>query len=322
MLGKGLTRERSMRQRLPYHALAIGIAFILGIGAAAAADLPDAGDGTPPVVDPTLPPTTSLESYFAHWQDRVREAQATQPHWMTPLVTVTPRLEQEIRYDQYFQRTATGADVDNFDSGKGLELIPTTTEEILINAPPWQQRTIIKPVSGFGDWPFLTIKQRIISAPEDQGNYIVTAFLGFQAPIGAPAFTNGAYVITPTIAGGKGWGDFDIQATMGVPIPTAYESAIGTALVTNVALQYHIFKYFWPEVEFNDTYWFDGMRGGENQLFITPGVIVGRFPIGGTAKLIFGLGYQFAVTPSPVVFDPALTPTYNHAWLLTARMAF
>ena len=322
MLGKGLIKATLRRRRLPQQVVAIGIVFFLGASGASAADLLDSKDGTPPVVDPTLPATTSLADYFLHWQDRVREAKATQPHWMTPLVTVTPRLEQEIRYDQYFQRTATGASVDNFDSGKGLELIPTTTNEILINAPPWQQRTIIKPVSGFGDWPFLTVKQRIISAPEDQGNYIVTAFLGFQAPIGAPAFTNGAYVVTPTIAAGKGWGDFDIQATVGTPIPTAYESAIGTSLVTNVALQYHVFEYFWPELEFNDTYWFDGMRGGLNQLFITPGIIAGRFPIGGTAKLIFGLGYQFAVTPSPVVYAPALTPVYNHAWILTARMAF
>ncbi len=99
-------------------------------------------------------------------------------------------------------------------------------------------------------------------------------------------------------------------------------STIGTALVTNVALQYHIFEYFWPEVEFNDTYWFDGLSGGLNQLFITPGVIVGRFPIGGTAKLIFGLGYQVAVDPSPTRLKPVLTPTYDHAWVLTSRMAF
>lgn len=310
-----------MRPGVSCHILAIGIAFLLGANCALAADLPDTKDGTPLVADPTLPPTISLADYFAHWEDRVREAQATQPHWMTPLVTVTPRLEQEIRYDQYFEHNAQGSDIDNFDSGKGLELIPTTTNEVLINAPPWQQRTIIKPASGFGDWPVLTVKQRIISAPEDQGNYIVTAFLGFQAPIGVPAFTNGAYMVTPTLAGGKGWGDFDVQATMGVPIPTAYESAIGMSLVTNVAFQYHIFEYFWPEVEVNDTYWFDGERAGYNQLFITPGVIVGRFPIGGTAKLIFGIGYQFAVTPTPVLIDP-VTPIYNHAWLLTSRMAF
>src|SRR5438477_5012549 len=29
-------------------------------------------------------------------------AKESQPHWMTPVVTVTPRLEQEFRYDQFF----------------------------------------------------------------------------------------------------------------------------------------------------------------------------------------------------------------------------
>ena len=128
-------------------------------------------------------------------------------------------------------------------------------------------------------------------------------------------------MVTPTLAGGKGWGDFDIQATAGVAIPTDSAVPLGTSLVTNVAFQYHIFNYFWPEVELNDTYWLSGERAGYNQLFITPGVIVGRFPIGGTAKLIFGIGYQVAVTPSPVLIDP-VTPTYNHAWLLTSRMGF
>ena len=76
-----------------------------------------------------------------------------------------------------------------------------------------------KSATGWNDWPFLTIKQRLLSANEQNGNYIVTAFLGFQAPTGITAFTNDAWVITPTIAGGKGWGDFDIQMTLGFADP-------------------------------------------------------------------------------------------------------
>jgi len=52
----------------------------------------------------SAPPETNasgvVEDYFADWFDRVEAVQASQPHWMTPLVTVTPRLEQEVRYDQ------------------------------------------------------------------------------------------------------------------------------------------------------------------------------------------------------------------------------
>ncbi|MGA3303247.1 MAG: hypothetical protein ABSC72_08170 [Methylovirgula sp.] len=311
----GFFDSGAARRRLLALAFAGGTS-ILGAGAASADDLSLA-----PNYNPLLVPTVSLSDYFANWENRVKYAQSTQPHWMTPLVTVTPRLEQEVRYDQYFEHNAQGSDITTFDSGKGLELIPTTMNEVLINAPAYEQRTIVKPASGFMDWPFLTIKQRIISAPEDQGNYIVTGFLGFTAPTGAPAFTNKTWVVTPTIAGGKGWGDFDIQATTGVAIPTDGNAAVGTSVVSNVAFQYHIFEYFWPEVELNNTAWTSGERKGRDQLFVTPGVILGRFPIGGTAKFIVGMGYQIAVAPQPVVLAP-VTPTYNHAYVLTARMAF
>jgi hypothetical protein len=45
--------------------------------------------------------------------------------------------------------------------------------------------------------------------------------------------------------------------------------------------QYHFLEYFWPELEFNDTYWFDGtQRAHRNQLFLTPGIVFGRFALG------------------------------------------
>jgi hypothetical protein len=303
----------------PLAALGIGVAAaLIGAPGAFATDI-FTENPLPTFAGPTNNP---LEDYFLHWYDRVHEAQATQPHWMTPLATVTPRLEEEIRYDQSFQQLGNGADVTNFDSGKGLELIPTTMNEVLINLPNYEERYVKSPAYGFADWNFLTIKQRIVSEPEDKGNYIVTTFLGFQAPMLGSPFTNKAWVITPTLAGGKGFGDFDVQATVGVPIPTAYESVIGTSLVTNVAFQYHIGEYFWPEVELNDTYWFDGARADLNQLFVTPGIIFGRFAIGDHLKAIFGVGYQVAVAPSHIITAPALTPTYDHAFLLTGRLAF
>ena len=56
-----------------------------------AADLPV----PQPVPDDAV--TDPITDYFLHWFDRAEEAQATQPHWMTPITTVTPRLEQEYR---------------------------------------------------------------------------------------------------------------------------------------------------------------------------------------------------------------------------------
>src|SRR5215469_15134161 len=89
---------------------------------------------------PDVAETDPITDYFLHWFDRADLAQATQPHWMTPITTVTPRLEQEFRYDQFQQFLQNGAEIDNFFAGKGLELIPTETNEILINVPPFEER--------------------------------------------------------------------------------------------------------------------------------------------------------------------------------------
>ena len=277
---------------------------------------------------PTVSPTTTappvqnaISEYFAHWFDRVNEAQATQPHRITPLVTVTPRLEEEVRADAYIEHLGNGASVTSYGNGKGLELIPTTTNEVIITAPTYLERGTVRPASGYGDWPFILIKQRLLSANEQNGNYIVTAFLGATAPIGSRLFTNRAWIITPTIAGGKGWGDFSVQATLAASFPTAHVHTIGQAIAGNVAFQYHTLKYLWPEVEVNWTYWPDGLHAGKNQIFITPGIIFGRFELGGRLKANFGFGYQVAVSPT-LTKTPVLTPVYNHAWVVTGRVSF
>ena len=284
-------------------------------------------DVTPPQPAPDTSagatPQANISDYFANWFERVEAAQASQPHWMTPLVTVTPRLEQEVRYDQYWESRGNGSTLDIFDSGKGLELIPTETNEVLINPPAYQYKGhTAQPANGWLDAQFLVIKQRLFSGNEDNGNYIVTAFLGVTAPSGNSAFTNNAWIITPTIAGGKGWGDFDIQATLGVAVPSKHQGTLGTSVASNVALQYHLLKYLWPEFEVNDTYWFNGKeRGGKNQVLLTPGILLGRFEIYKRVKINIGGGYQFAVSPK-YVDTTEQTPAYNHAWILTTRVTF
>lgn len=261
--------------------------------------------------------------FIDNWFARVNEAQSTQPHWMTPLVTVTPRLEEEVRYDQYWENRGNGSSLDIADSGKGLELIPTETNEVLINPPAWQTKgNVSHPVSGWLDDQFLVVKQRLVSANEQEGNYIVTTFLGITAPSGNANFSNRAWIVTPTLAAGKGWGDFDIQATTGVAFPFRNQSTLGTSIATNVALQYHLFQYLWPEFEVNHTYWANGdERGGKNQVLLTPGIIFGRFVIAGRVKAIIGGGYQFAVSPKYVETSEQ-TPAYNRSWILTTRIAF
>ena len=55
----------------------------------------------PSVSNPS--PLSPVVQYFADWFPRVTRIQSEQPHWVTPLVTVTPRLEEEYRYDQLWQ---------------------------------------------------------------------------------------------------------------------------------------------------------------------------------------------------------------------------
>lgn len=264
--------------------------------------------------------TDETQDFFERWRDISKAAKASQPDWMTPLATVTPRLEQEFRSDQFFEQMGNGSHLNVYGGGKGFEFIPTTMNEVLINLPPYEERTHLKQASGWGDWPALTVKQRLISANKQDGDYIVTAFLGVQAPTGDAPFSNDAWVVTPTLAAGKGWGDFDIQATVGVPIPLEHESEIGTSIVTNVAFQYHLGTYFWPEFEINHTHWADGARSGKDQVFLTPGLILGRFKVCDNSNLIIGAGYQFAVTPKTT--SPVLTPTYDSNWIITSRLSF
>ena len=75
--------------------------------------------------------------FFSKWFGMVAKAQAEQPHWMTPLVTVTPRLEQEFRYDQSIQSTAGGNTLTSYGAGKGLELIPCDNVEVILGVPAW-----------------------------------------------------------------------------------------------------------------------------------------------------------------------------------------
>jgi len=278
-----------------------------------------AGSASPAVAVPA--PSDPSDGFFAAWKARADAAKASQPKWITPLATVTPRLEQEYRFDAIGENMGNGAHLNNYDGGKGIELIPDETNEILINLPPYEVRSNKKPAEGFGDWSFLTVKQRFLSADEQHGNYIVTGFFGVSAPTGVTAFTQNAWSVTPTLAAGKGWGWFDVQATVGVPIPLSNVHAIGVQIVNNVTLQAHVDQYFWPEVEFNTTHWTSGPREGKTQLFFTPGVVIGRIPITKDNNLIIGVGYQTALTPK-VTLKPVLTPTYSNAWLVSSRVTF
>jgi len=74
--------------------------------------------------------------YFANWFKCVDRTQAEQPHWATPLATITPRLEEEFRYDTFWQTNNSGITTENCGGAKGLELIPAERVEVILVAPP------------------------------------------------------------------------------------------------------------------------------------------------------------------------------------------
>ncbi len=245
------------------------------------------------------------------WIARVSATQAAQPHWMTPVVTVTPRLEQEFRFDVVHQITPSG-DVTNLDNGKGLELIPTRRTELLINLPPYLVHENPTALDGWGDASFV-MKYRFFARNEQHGNAIVTAFLGGSAPTGA--HTNGAIsaIVTPTLAGGKGWGWFDVQSTLGGALPVDSVDKLGRTVLSNTALQAHFFERLWPEIEINSSFWKGGTNDGKKQTFVTPAMNLGRFPIHHRVAIVAGAGFQIAATHYN---------QYNHAFIGTLRMPF
>jgi hypothetical protein len=240
---------------------------------------------------------SAFEDYFRDWFKRVDETQAVQPHWKPPLFGTTSLLTELYKYDQYFEHLSNGAgNLTIFDAGKGLELIPAKSIEVIFGLPPYEERSGRNPASGFGDWPFLLIKDRFLSANEENGNYCLTGFVAFTAPTGSNAFSTKNFGITPSIAAGKGWGNFDVQTSFGINIPTGDFHKLGTPLLINTAFQYRVFKVIWPQVEVNYTYWPNGPNRGKNQVFLLPGVVIGPMPLYNRLTWSVGAGYQFAVT--------------------------
>jgi hypothetical protein len=263
------------------------------------------------------------DSFFARYQARVSATQAEQPHWVTPLVTVTPRLEQEFRTDFVHQYNNAGKDIWNYGNGKGLELIPEKHTEIIINIPPFFNRSNGES-DGFGDISFLA-KERIYSRNEEHGNAIVTAFLGASVPTGKNGNGSCCAVVTPTLAVGKGFGQLALTSTAGGSLPVTNSKGLGHTITWNNTIQYRaaktgVARLFWPELEFNSSFFKGGSNDGKITTFATPGLIIGRIPLShdasgkpGRLGLTFGAGQQIALTHFH---------TANHATVITVRIPF
>jgi hypothetical protein len=263
--------------------------------------------------------TTFIKSY----QARVSATQAEQPHWVTPLVTVTPRLEQEVRTDFVHQYNPKRFAIWNYGNGKGLELIPEKHTEIIVNVPPFFNRSN-GAQDGFGDISFLG-KYRFFARNEEHGNAIVTAFVAGSIPTGKNANGSCCAIVTPTLAVGKGFKQLALTSTAGGSLPVTNAVGLGHTITWNNVAQYRIAttgvaRFFWPEVELNSSFYKGSSTDGDIAVFATPGLIIGRIPLShdatgkpGRLGLTFGAGQQIAVSHYH---------SYNHATVITLRLPF
>jgi opacity protein-like surface antigen len=265
----------------------------------------------------------AVGDFLGDWQALVAQARANQPSWATPLITTTGLLLHRYRFDLAEQHIGNGNQTTVLDGGKGLDLIVSDRTEIQVAMPPYDIRntpTGKGVFSGFADWGFFRVKQQLASSPSSADDYLVSVLLQAQAPTGIPQLTSSAWTLLPTLALGKGWGDFNIQASVTGVLPTSSVSTLGDQIQTSIAFQYRVMKIFSPEVEVSWTYWIAGQRDGLNQVFITPNLIIGRLPLANNLSLTAGFGYQIAVAPS---YRPnPLTPSYGNAWVFTTRINF
>jgi hypothetical protein len=227
------------------------------------------------------------------------------------MFTVTPRLVQQFRYDMGWQLNG-GFTTGNYGGGKGLELVPLDRIELYVSAPPYITHTRPGVIDGAGDMTFL-FKYRAAAGNPQNGNYAVTAMLVATVPSGT--YKNGSTdaSVVPTLALGKGWGNFDLQGTAGVVIPTGDRNILGTPVALNLTAQYRVRKYFWPEVEVNSTMWPNGKNGGQKQVFLSPGLLAGKFHLWRRVGVAVGGGVQIAATEFH---------TYEHNWVTSVRFPF
>lgn len=256
-------------------------------------------------------PLHAQKTFLEKWQARASATQSEQPHWVTPLATTTPRLEQEFRADFDRQLTSAGSATWTYGSGKGLELIPARRIELLFNIPPYLQHNSPAAKDGFGDTTLL-MKYRFFARNEQRGNAIVTAFFGGTIPTGSYSNGSTSASVSPTFAVGKGFGRFDAQSTAGVTLPIANTKKLGRPVAWNTAFQARIGPHFFPELEINSTFYEGGLHDGKIQTFLTPG-LVGHWRLHHRVGLTLGVGMQFATS---------VYHSDNHNLILSARMPF
>ena len=257
------------------------------------------------------------DNFFSRWEQRATQTQSKQPSWSVPLVAPYPMLIQVLRADFTRQVTPALTDTWNYGASRGLNLIPGFNSEFDFYYPPYIQHNAKGAKDGFGDVGFLG-KYRILSANEKNGNYMLSAQVTATIPTGSHSNGSTDASVSPTLLGGKGFGNFDVISSVGGTLPTGDTVKLGRSVAWNTTAQYRIHKFVWPEIEDNATFFYGGKNDGKMQNFVTPGITFSKFKFrpqvaSSRAAIAFGGGEQIATS----AFH-----TYNHNLVFTARLLF
>jgi hypothetical protein len=263
----------------------------------------------------TSPVMHNESGFFNKWQSRVRNTLARQPSWPIPLVTASSGLLQVARTDFVRQIAPAGTDTWNYGNMKGVNVVPWYNVEFDALPAPYIQHNS-KAEDGFGDFSML-LKYRLAAGNEANGNYSVSFSTAGTLPTGSHKNGSLAATISPTLCAGKGFGRFDVQSTLGAILPAGDAAKLGRVVVWNAVAQYHVGKFFWPEIENNASFYHGGANNGRLQNFVTPGLMFSKLKFHRDSRsrgaLMFGGGMQIATSKFH---------TYNHALVLTTRMLF
>lgn len=268
-------------------------------------------DGTAPEQISSSQNSATNNDWLHIWLRKVDKAMASQPHFVSPIVTTHTMLVQQFRYDMSWQQDPVAVTTANYGASRGLEIIPTTHFEVGLFPPNYLVRQRNVP-DGFGDFSF-QVQFRAASATEGQGDYFIGLFLGGSLPTGRPPNGLRHSVLSPTLGVGKGLGPWAIQNTIGANLPVTGANLLGRAIVFNTAVYYRIKERLWPMIEQNSTFWSGGVLDKKKQVFLTPGLVIGPFPVVGRLRFAVGGGVQIAVTQFHL---------YNHRWILSLRFPF
>jgi hypothetical protein len=260
-------------------------------------------------------PSTSNEprgvsGLFWKWFKMGERIQADEPNWLSPLATTSGRLKQEFRYDVWRQPGTAGDTDYNFGAGKGLEFILAPRIQLMVGPLPYIAHEGGKTPDGYADIPVM-LKVGLAAAGPGEGDYLVTLLLSATVPGGSNSMRDA--VISPGIALGKGWKNFDVQTTLGGNLPTGDTATLGRQLLSNTAFQYRTPWMLWPEIEVNSTSFFVGKNAGRTQVFLTPGLGFGRIRLWRALKFSSAAGMQIAATRFH---------TYNHRAIFSVRYSF